>query len=475
MHRNVYPLAAIVGQETLKKCLFIGAVNPAAGGVLIRGEKGTAKSTAVRALADLLPEIEVAGGCPFSCDPFANDDSCPHCATEKARPRAVRRKVRVVELPLNATEDRVVGGIDFTRAVKHGRRVLSPGLLADAHRGVLYVDEVNLLDDHIVDIILDAAASGENRVEREGISMSHPSQFILVGTMNPEEGELRPQLLDRFGLCVEVNGAEDPDDRVTLMERRDAFDLDPKAFSKGYRAQSEQLAIQLAEARELLPQVRVSRHLRSFITELCSENNVAGHRADLVMEQAARALAALEMKTEVDVDHIREVAPLVLIHRRRDAAPPPPPPPPPPPEDRQSEDDDTPENQEENSKEENSQEEMEQPAQAQPNRPEPSEGDDDKDDCPPSPPMPDKGEDQIYQIGATFNVKPISTPKDRVVRRGSGRRSRTRVSQKQGRYVKSCMTSRHGDIAWTPPSARPHPTRNSAKTAMATATACSSN
>jgi len=227
MSNSIYPFTAIVGQTRLKQALMLNAVNPAIGGVLIRGEKGTAKSTAVRALADLLPEIRVIRGCSFGCDPDRPEEHCEACRDGEKQSRIDMRRIRVVTLPLNATEDRVAGGIDFGQAVKSGMRCFSPGVLAMAHRGILYVDEVNLLDDHIVDVILDAAASGRNRVEREGISITHASRFILVGTMNPEEGELRPQLLDRFGLCVETASEKEPELRTELMLRREAFDLDP--------------------------------------------------------------------------------------------------------------------------------------------------------------------------------------------------------------------------------------------------------
>ncbi|MGD9209727.1 MAG: ATP-binding protein, partial [Desulfobacteraceae bacterium] len=319
MHRNIFPFAAIIGQEELRQSLLLNAINPAIGGVLIRGEKGTAKSTAVRGLAALLPDIKVVQGCPFSCRPDQPDEGCDYCQKLSHPPVAISRRVRVVDLPLNATEDRVAGGIDFSLAVQQGRRALQPGLLAAANRGILYVDEVNLLDDHIVDIILDASASGENIIEREGISFRHPARFILVGTMNPEEGELRPQLLDRFGLCVETAGAKEPEDRVQLMRQRDAFDDDPLGFIETVAKQSQRIARQINTARTNLVGVRIPRHLRGFISELCTENNVAGHRADLVMEQAALALAALESAPEVTVEHISKVASMVLLHRRREA------------------------------------------------------------------------------------------------------------------------------------------------------------
>ena len=458
MFKCVYPMAALVGQETLKQSLLIGAVNPAVGGILIRGEKGTAKSTAVRALAALLPEIDVVKGCEFSCDPDDFEHQCGNCCS-KLNKGITKRRVKVINLPLNATEDRVVGGLDFSKAIKQGKRFLAAGLLAEAHRGILYVDEVNLLDDHIVDIILDAASSGENRLEREGISFSHPSQFMLVGTMNPEEGELRPQLLDRFGLCVEVAAAQTPEDRVTLMLRRDEFDNDAAGFRDKYAKQNEQIADRISNARKLLPRVRMPKHLRSFVAELCVENNVAGHRADLVMEQAAMGLAALEQKLEVTVDHITRVAPLVLAHRKRDAqAPPPPPPPPQDQEQEQEQQEEPPENeqqqqqtdqqqpeqqQQQNQEQAEQQQEQEQQEQQQE---EEDNSEDDNAELPP-PQRPQDERETVFEIGATFKVKSIKSEKDRIARRGSGRRSSTRVSQKQGRYVKSCMNSKNSDIA----------------------------
>jgi magnesium chelatase subunit D len=444
MRRTIFPFAAIVGQEELKQSLLLNAVNPRIGGVLIRGEKGTAKSTAVRALAALLPEIAVVGGCPFGCAPDRPDETCDRCRNSRQPLEKTHRQVRVVDLPLNATEDRVAGGIDFSLAVRQGRRALQPGLLAAAHRGILYVDEVNLLDDHIVDIVLDAAASGENIIEREGISFRHPSRFILVGTMNPEEGELRPQLLDRFGLCVETAGAEDLETRVTLMRRREEFDGDPTTFMRSYAEQNQTLARKIEAGRAQLSTVRMPRHLRGFISELCAENNVAGHRADLVIEQAALALAALEAAPEVTVDHIRRVAPMALVHRRREAQPPPPP----PPEEDRDEANDQDQSQED-------QQQAEQPPapedQTAESREPPDEASADDDHAAPEPeqgpPQPERQDERIFDIGATFKVKPISTAKDRVIRRGSGRRSRTRVSQKQGRYVKSCLNLRNNDIA----------------------------
>lgn len=295
MKHDIFPFSAIVGQDRLKLALILNAINPRIGGVLIRGEKGTAKSTTVRALAELLPVIRVNKDCAWSCDPDDRQRLCDECKNKPADTAGqdiIERRARVVTLPLNATEDRVAGGIDFNLAVKSGARALLPGLLARSHRGILYVDEVNLLDDHIVDIILDAAASGKNRIEREGISFCHHSDFILVGTMNPEEGELRPQLLDRFGLCVEVVSEKDLEKRILLMLRKENYDSDPKGFLKQYQADNAILSDRIMKAKKCLKDIQFPDDLRSFAASLCSKNNVAGHRADLVIEQAARALAA---------------------------------------------------------------------------------------------------------------------------------------------------------------------------------------
>jgi hypothetical protein len=303
----------------------------------------------VRALATLLPEIGVVEGCPCFCNPYDKDKMCERCRKKRSAHKIQYKKVRVVTLPLNATEDRVAGGIDFSLAVKEGKRSVLPGLLADANRSILYVDEVNLLDDHIVDIILDAAASGENRIEREGISFKHPASFVLIRTMNPEEGELRPQLLDRFGLCVDVAGEPEMEKRVELIQRRESFDLDFKGFMNRFEKENHQVAEQIATAMESLAGVRCPKHLRTFISELCTKNMVAGHRAD---------------QTDDSEQSGETTSP-----------------------------------------------------------------------------------EQIFEVGSTFAVKKIVSPRDRVSRRGSGRRSRTRVSLKQGRYIKSTPGDRNGDIA----------------------------
>ena len=446
--RELFPFTAIVGQADLKKSLLLCAVNPRVGGVLIRGEKGTAKSTIVRSLTAILPQIETAEGCAFVCDPLCPVEWCERCREKHGRVRWIKKPTPIYTLPLNATEDRVSGSLDFEEAVKHGRRKVSPGLLASAHRGILYVDEVNLLDDHIVDIILDAASSGENRLEREGLSFHHPSRFMLIGTMNPEEGELRPQFLDRFGLSVAVSGELGEDERVELMLRRENFDRDPTAFASQQAEEIAALRQRVTEGRERLSLVRLPKRLRAFIAELVSESHAAGHRADLFLEQAALALAALNGKDEATEAMVIEVAPLVLAHRRREVQPPPPPPPPPIEESEERED-------ESEEKPPPLPEDQEPPRQEDtPPPPPPEEPPDDKsDERPPEEPEDNSNDrgaspaENVFQIGETFRVKSIQAAKDRQRRRGSGRRSRSRVSQKQGRYIKSGPDRGSGDLA----------------------------
>ena len=461
MTNLISPLAAIVGQDELKLGLMLNAVNPAIGGVLIRGEKGTAKSTAVRALTELLPELEVVSGCRFSCNPARRDELCFECQESEGDLASNSRLARLINLPLNATEDRVAGGIDFSSTIKNGKPILQTGLLADAHRAILYIDEVNLLDDHIVDLILDTAASGRNVIEREGLSISHPARFILIGTMNPEEGELRPQLLDRFGLCIEVKGSDDLDERITLLSRREEFDRNPVEFCGKFLDESQRIRRQIIQGRQQLSQVRIPAYMRIFISELCTENNVAGHRADLMMEQAAMALAALEGDCEVRSEHIRRVAHMVLIHRQRDARPPPPPESPQPQDNQneadaeQEESEDKPDQQDESEATEEQASEQEEQSAEQPETSEDQEqtkeeGQEEQAAEPEEQGQdntPQNMEDQVFEIGASFRVKKISTAKDRVVRRGSGRRSRSRVSQKQGRYSRASRHGVQGDIA----------------------------
>lgn len=319
-HRIVYPFSAIVGQELMKTALLANAINPALGGVLIRGEKGTAKSTAARALASLLPPIAVVDGCPFHCHPTLPALMCPACQThvqQEARLPAIEHPMPVVDLPLGATEDRLVGTLDIEKAIKRGERHFEPGLLAAAHQGILYVDEVNLLDNHLVDVLLDAAAMGVNVVEREGVSVVHPARFILIGTMNPEEGELRPQFLDRFGLCVTVEGLADPAQRMEVVLRRMAFDEDYEAFCDRWREQDAAVAAHIVEARASLPQVQCSPAMMELAITLAVRLGVQGHRADLALIKTARTLAAYDKRNEVTQDDIRAAMALVLPHRMR--------------------------------------------------------------------------------------------------------------------------------------------------------------
>ncbi|MCX4822207.1 putative cobaltochelatase [Streptomyces sp. NBC_01142] len=310
-----YPFTAIVGMDDLRLGLLLNAVSPAVGGVLVRGEKGTAKSTAVRALSSLLPDVGVVAGCRFSCDPVSPDPACPDGPHEAGGGTA--RPARMVELPVGASEDRLVGALDIERALAEGVKAFEPGLLADAHRGILYVDEVNLLHDHLVDLLLDAAAMGASYVEREGVSVRHAARFLLVGTMNPEEGELRPQLLDRFGLTVEVAASREPDQRVEVVRRRLAYDDDPAAFAARWEGEESALRARIVAARALLPQVRLGDGALRQIAATCAAFEVDGMRADIVMARTATALAAWAGRTDVIAEDVRQAALLALPHRRR--------------------------------------------------------------------------------------------------------------------------------------------------------------
>ncbi|GAA1509882.1 putative cobaltochelatase [Streptomyces albidochromogenes] len=310
-----YPFTAIVGQDDLRLGLLLNAVSPAVGGVLVRGEKGTAKSTAVRALATLMPEVAVVAGCRFSCDPGSPDPACPDGPHEAGG--GVSRPARTVELPVGASEDRLVGALDIERALAEGVKAFEPGLLADAHRGILYVDEVNLLHDHLVDLLLDAAAMGASYVEREGVSVRHAARFLLVGTMNPEEGELRPQLLDRFGLTVEVAASRETDQRVEVVRRRLAYDDDPAGFAARWAGEEAALRARIVAARALLPEVRLGDGALRQIAATCAAFEVDGMRADIVMARTATALAAWAGRTDVLAEDVRQAALLALPHRRR--------------------------------------------------------------------------------------------------------------------------------------------------------------
>ncbi|WP_217136101.1 putative cobaltochelatase [Streptomyces sp. AC558_RSS880] len=310
-----FPFTAVVGQRDLQLALLLNAVAPNIGGVLVRGEKGTAKSTAVRALSALLPEVAVVPGCRFSCDPSTPDPACPDGPHETGGGAA--RPARMVELPVGASEDRLVGALDIERALAEGVKAFEPGLLAQAHRGILYVDEVNLLHDHLVDLLLDAAAMGASYVEREGVSVRHAARFLLVGTMNPEEGELRPQLLDRFGLTVEVAASREPDQRVEVVRRRLAYDDDPAAFAASWVDEEAAVRQRIIAARSLLPQVRLGDSALRQIATVCSAFEVDGMRADIVMARTATALAAWAGRTDVLAEDVRQAALLALPHRRR--------------------------------------------------------------------------------------------------------------------------------------------------------------
>ena len=311
-----YPFSAIVGQEDLKLALLLNAVSPEVGGVLVRGEKGTAKSTAVRALARLLPPMRVITGCPYSCDPESPNPECPAGPHPENAPWKWR-PVRLVELPVGASTDRLTGTLDIEKALSEGEKAFEPGLLAAAHRGILYVDEVNLLSDHLVDLLLDVAAMGLNYVEREGVSIRHPSRFILVGTMNPEEGELRPQLLDRFGVTVEVSGNDDESERVEIVRRRLRYEADPTAFAEWWAGDDDELARGVEEARRRLGATHLPEETLHKIAALCTQFGVDGLRGDLVTAKAARALAAWEGRGVVATDDVRRAAMLALSHRRR--------------------------------------------------------------------------------------------------------------------------------------------------------------
>ena len=315
---NTYPFTAIVGQKRMKRALILNAVDIRIGGVLIRGERGTAKSTAARALAALLPDVDVVEGCRFGCDPASEISFCTECR-ERARDLGVlpakKRPISFINLPVSATEDRVVGTLDIEKAIQEGERHFEAGVLASANRGLLYIDEVNLLDDHVVDILLDSAAMGMNIVEREGISFSHPARFILVGTMNPEEGDLRPQLLDRFALSVNIVGIHDAHERVAIMERHLAFEEDAEAFHAQWQENEDELSARITHARTLVNQVTyTSRDLLS-IAALTSSLNVDGHRADLVILKTARAQAAFDGRTAINDRDIALSAELALPHR----------------------------------------------------------------------------------------------------------------------------------------------------------------
>jgi len=317
----IFPFAAIVGQELLKLGLVLNAINPKLGGILIRGEKGTAKSTAARSLSRILSEIEVVYECPYRCNPSNIQTMCIKCRSRKNAGEmlpAEKTPIRIIDLPLNTTEDRLVGGIDFEGTLRAGIRRFQPGLLAEANRGIMYIDEVNLLENHLVDILLDTAVTGINIVQRESISFVHPAHFILIATMNPEEGDIRPQLLDRFGFAVSIRGLSDPKERMEVIRRREHFDSNTDGFIKEWENEQDSLREQIKQARHHLGNVTIREEQISEISEICMSHQVAGHRADILMEKTSRTLAAFDGRQKVDQNDILQAMELVLKHRRID-------------------------------------------------------------------------------------------------------------------------------------------------------------
>ena len=437
-----FPFTAIVGQVAMKRALLLNAVNPKIGGVLVRGKKGTAKSTAVRSLASLLPEVTVVQGCPYNCSPDERQGLCSRCEPANDSAQTIVRQIPIVDLPVGATEDRLVGSLDIEEAIKTGNRVFEPGLIAATHRGILYIDEVNLLNDHLVDILLDAAAMGRNYVEREGISITHRSEFILVGTMNPEEGDLRPQLLDRFGLAVEVDGRFSLEERQEVVKRRIAYEADPQAFMALWQGSEEEERARVLRSQNLLPNVVVSDDIIQLITSICAEYDVDGMRGDIVMYKTAATIAAYENRTEVNAEDVREAANLALLHRQRrqpfqqpnlatdqldsmvdDFQS----------QDRQREPQDSSQNDHQG-------EGDSEPSDLSTPELEPEEPDTEPDAEPDDPGPSSLGGEQQFEVGDPFSVRPLNLkPPDQRSRRALGRRNVTITDSSAGRYVGSRM------------------------------------
>jgi magnesium chelatase subunit D len=465
LKRRTIPFTSIVGQDDMKFALILNAINPRIGGVLIRGDKGTAKSTAVRALADLLENILVVEDCPFNCDPRDPNEMCDLCF-EKALAsniKETRRRMPVVDLPLGATEDRVVGSLDVEMAIKQGIKALEPGILAAANRGILYIDEVNLLDDHVADVLLDSAAMGVNVVEREGVSVAHPSRFILVGTMNPEEGELRPQLLDRFGLQVSVAGIDDVEKRVQIARMAESFDSDPEGFSRERQPEQEALRDRISGARKILKDVALSDALLRTIASTCIDLGVKTHRAEIVISRTAKTIAAFDCRTEVSLEDVKKAMELALAHRMRSR------PFEPPTLNRDRLDDSISQRHEEQQnqhqqpeKQQGQQERQNQEGQNQDSGDRdqdsnqdnsPGKDDDNQDKGPdhsPNQSKTEKPQEKIFEVGSPIDVRQIEMPRkrDRVSRRKTnGRRVNTLALQNRGRYLRQRMPRGSKDIA----------------------------
>jgi magnesium chelatase subunit D len=478
---SVLPFSALVGQDAMKTALVLNAINPGIGGVLIRGERGTAKSMAVRALAQVLPQIEVVDGCRYRCDPADPQRWCDECRDRAAAGETMTASnvpLRVVELPINASEDRVVGTLDLEAAIKRGERIFEPGVLADANRGILYIDEVNLLDDHLVDVLLDAAAMGHSSVEREGISFAHPAAFILTGTMNPEEGELRPQLLDRFGLCVDVAGLRTVSERVTIIERSEREDA--TRTDRDFADTDARMRDVIVKARELLPLVDISPQMRWFIALVCIDAGALGHRADIVVSNAARTLCAWReasrvldgggaaaVSLTVSGEDITRAADLALAHRRRSRS-----------EGRSPADaaaavqQQRQERYEEMAREAEAavvetvaSEQGESPAGEEASGDSPDGAGHVRGDEKATESVTHKNAEQLFE-GAIFPVRKIALPRDRRSRATSGKRSSSRSTDKRGRYVRSTQTEHTTDIAFdaTMRAAAPHQLRRRAET-----------
>lgn len=439
--RLLYPFTAMVGQENMKLALVLNAVNPKIGGVLIRGEKGTGKSTFVRALAEILPPVDVVKGCPFNCNPHIFTELCPNCRKAVLRGeklKKIKQQIRVIDLPLGLTEDRLVGSLDIEQAVKYGKKVIEPGLLAEANQGILYVDEINLLDDHVVDVLLDAAASGINTVEREGISFSHPSRFILIGTMNPEEGELRPQLLDRIALHVEVKALESVEERVDITNLRNKFENNPEKFRGKYKKENSILRKQIINSQKLMKDVVISDRMMLLVCKMCKELDVEGHRPETMILKTAAALTAYDKQTELAHNHIKKAGELILPFRIRSLP-----------------------YGEETQNDEMIDQLIDELSQEMEDIMPPSDSDTELEA---SDEQEETMEGQIHRIGTPVEIPKQMTKKkaDRKTRSGSGKRIKSITSGRKGRYIKHTIPRDDiNDIAFdaTVRSAAPHQKR----------------